>query len=794
MNWDDEDLQNLRGFLGPDPGIAPPDDPDRRLGAIAVSEGFLTQSQIEECLRSQPPKSLLDAIVEKGLLSASQIQVLQKIASIDHPSASRKEELPGEPLGISKETPGGGRRIGRYRLLGTLGEGGMGIVFRAYDPELGREVALKVLKTALSFSGKQIERFEREERTAARLSHPGIATIFDLGRENDLMYYTMELIPGASFDVSQGSLEARIRILAKVARTVQFAHERGVIHRDLKPGNILVDPEGEPHLLDFGLSRDLDSPSELTHSGSPLGTVYYMSPEQAGGRQDAVDVRTDVYALGAILYEILSGRVPFEGSSVTDILQRIQTEEPPRAPGPVDLVTISEKALEKDKNKRTSSASCFAEDLEAYLKGEPIQARRDPGALRLWRKIVQHRKAMILTVVAIGLGLALGQALGGPPSPPTSVASVEELAGEVQVIAEGGTVPARKSQWLLANQGLKSGNPPSQAILRFRDGTELGVRADTILQGLSESDPSPVGTHAHRKAVFVAKGVLDARISSQPDNLDMILTTPHGQARTHGAKTRLVVETDQTWLEVTEGLVRVTRAGNPKSTSVWAGTCVLLGMGADMEAKPTWEGRIGYWSFDEGEGKTAWDASGHRNHGDLVNHPTWTAGKKGRALFFEKGAYMEVAGLSGPGFPRSGTLCFWIKADYSGQSHSLFDALNQDRKRILIRASDTAKGLQIAFRDRSDPDVASGYLGLQSNEWQHIAIAWDTRQGKTANAYLNGTLEWSHTLSSASWAPTEQCFQIGGCKTTSYFRGSMDEVMLFDHPLSPEEIRHIYLR
>jgi hypothetical protein len=310
--------------------------------------------------------------------------------------------------------PAAERRLGKYRLVERIGEGGMGVVFRAVDEELGREVALKMLKTAQAYSAGQLERFQREARHTARLRHPGIATLYEIGHSGDTVYLSLELIAGRPFDPRANDLHVRVALLEKVARAVQYAHEQGVIHRDLKPGNILVDREGAPRLLDFGLSRDLESPSELTRSGAFFGTPSYAAPEQAAGRVRELDARADIYSLGAILYEILTGDVPFSGASIAEVLRKVSVEEPAAPKGPPDLRTICLKALEKEPARRYPSAGALADDLGRFLRGEPIEARPLSAMARAWRKAKQHRAVLVPAALALLVGAGVGLWIARP--------------------------------------------------------------------------------------------------------------------------------------------------------------------------------------------------------------------------------------------------------------------------------------------------------------------------------------------------------------------------------------------
>ncbi|MBI4612759.1 MAG: serine/threonine protein kinase [Planctomycetes bacterium] len=310
------------------------------------------------------------------------------------------------------------QEFGRYRILGELGAGGMGKVYLALDPTLGRRVALKVMLGALD-DPRTKERFLREARAIARLQHPGIVAIHDVGEEDGEPYFTMDYVEGR--DLAQLAnlglpVERGARILAQAARAVEAAHQAGVIHRDLKPSNVLVDRDGKARVLDFGLARVVDeSLSALSRSGTLIGTPAYMAPEQINPACGDIDARTDVWALGAILYEIAVGQRPFQGGNEAALFYRIMTTDPvrPRSVVPTlprDLETIALKALERKKDARYPSAAAFAEDLERHLAGEPILAR--PLGPFVWavRWMRRHRvvvaAAVVLLVGILGWRLA----------------------------------------------------------------------------------------------------------------------------------------------------------------------------------------------------------------------------------------------------------------------------------------------------------------------------------------------------------------------------------------------------
>ncbi len=285
------------------------------------------------------------------------------------------------------------RYFGDYELQKVLGEGGMGVVYKARQISLNRPVALKMIKAARFASDDDLRRFQNEAEAVARLDHPNIVPIFEVGRFEDQHYFSMKLIAGASLDKRLKDYTAdprrAARLVAVAAGAIHHAHQRGILHRDLKPANILIDPDGQPHVTDFGLAKRVEGDSELTQSGAILGTPAYMAPEQASGTRGIVTTSTDVHGLGAILFALLTGRAPFGGAAVLDTLEQVR-ERPPDSPRKLnprvsrDLDVICLKCLEKDPRRRYASADALAEDLNRWLAGEPIAARPVRNAARMW--------------------------------------------------------------------------------------------------------------------------------------------------------------------------------------------------------------------------------------------------------------------------------------------------------------------------------------------------------------------------------------------------------------------------
>jgi serine/threonine protein kinase/Tfp pilus assembly protein PilF len=326
----------------------------------------------------------------------------------DEPVAGEVES--GHPAGVLMD-------FGDYELLEEIGRGGQGVVYRACQKSLNRTVALKVIGLGQWATQAHLKRFRREAEAAANLDHPCIVPIYEVGEREGSCYFSMKFIDGGQLDEVAKRTPISIRnaaeLIAKLARTVHYAHEHGILHRDIKPGNILVDTKGEPHLTDFGLARLLETKSTVTHTMDVLGTPSYMAPEQASGHNKQLTSATDVYGLGAVFYQCLTGHPPFAGGTTYETVRLLLETEPrqPRLWNPKidrELSTICLKCLEKDPKRRYSSALALAEDLEHWLKHEPIRAKRS-GLLTHGRKWVQRKPAIAALITSL---IALAAAMG----------------------------------------------------------------------------------------------------------------------------------------------------------------------------------------------------------------------------------------------------------------------------------------------------------------------------------------------------------------------------------------------
>ena len=444
-------------------------DEDTWIGQLLVDSGAVTSDQVDDALALQaasaaqkiPVPRLGEILIEKGLLSYAKLQeALQRQSRLVTLACSacgkryttEKREAGkvylcqqcASPLSSASRIPAAESAeseeilraaskpenvFGKYILVSPLGKGAMGAVVKAWDRGLRRWVAIKVL---LATSDPQLVlRFRREAETAAAIQHPNIVPIYDIGQSEGRPFLVMKYVEGSTLSGMSFTIEQACSIALQAAKGVAFAHERDVIHRDLKPGNIMVDGSGHVYVMDFGLAKDLYSGAGLTKPGTVMGTASYMAPEQAAGKNDEVDRASDVYALGAILYELVTGRPPFKDARIMETIRQVM-EDPVTPPSkirpgvPGDLERLILRALEKDKTKRYPTASHFAKALEALPgKGsaapegapsapsekamDPVPPARSLGKIVFW--------AVILIILSILSGLGVLTLLrGGPPA------------------------------------------------------------------------------------------------------------------------------------------------------------------------------------------------------------------------------------------------------------------------------------------------------------------------------------------------------------------------------------------
>ncbi len=488
-------------------------------------------------------------------------------------------------------------RLGDYELLGEIARGGMGVVYRARQVSLNRIVALKMILSSRLAGEVEIARFRAEAEAAANLDHPHIVPIYEVGESEGQHYFSMKLIAGGSLAGRVAHLAGEPRqaadLLATVARAVHAAHRSGILHRDLKPANILLDERGRPHVTDFGLARRIEGESGLTHSGAVMGTPSYMAPEQAEGRIKGLTTASDVYSLGAILYELLTGRPPFRGDTLMDTLRQVVEREPARprslAPGTDrDLETICLKCLEKAPDARYGSAEALADDLDRWARGEPIAAR--PSSARERAIKWARRRPAIAALVAGVVAVASAGLAGVFWEWRTAEANARQARdAEARAITARDEARARGEEVRQANIHLKGAlrsalfnSYASNLTLARREWDDGNVvRARELLEMPGEAEFRGFEWHHLDRLFHRERMILDAHdgpvrgLAFSPDGRKLVATGEHGLVRIWDPDAGRVVST----LKGHTGIVgnvafrpdgrRLVTAGWDCSTRIW---------------------------------------------------------------------------------------------------------------------------------------------------------------------------------------------------------------------------------
>jgi hypothetical protein len=386
-----------------------------RLGEILIEKGYITFASLQEALQRQSRLVRLTCTACAARFTAEpapgKVYVCPKCAGPLSDSTRMPPVDVTEPPEVTRASENPDHVLGKYVLTTPLGKGSMGVVYKAWDRGLRRWVAIKLL---LATTDPQLVlRFRREAETSAAIQHPNIVPIYDVGDSQGRPYLVMKYVEGSTLVGMSLSLEQATQVVLQAARGVAYAHEHNVVHRDLKPGNIMLDGAGHVYVMDFGLAKDLYGAAGLTAPGTVMGTPTYMSPEQAAGKSQQVNCSSDVYALGAILYELVAGRPPFKGAKALDTI-RMVLETPVTPPSEVrpgvspGVEAVILKALEKDRAKRYPFAADFARALEAAVQAPA--AKRSTGKVVFW--------AVVLLVLSLLAGLGVLQLLrGGGPVP-----------------------------------------------------------------------------------------------------------------------------------------------------------------------------------------------------------------------------------------------------------------------------------------------------------------------------------------------------------------------------------------
>jgi tetratricopeptide (TPR) repeat protein len=441
-----------------------------------VHKGSLVPEEIAKHLLTKCNSSHLhlgQTLVKEGHLKMSQlVKIMQTIG------AQSKAGVSTAVASLPRQEKSGlvGSTFGNYEIVKELGRGGMGVVYQARQINTGQTMALKLLLSGPGADVVQVQRFLRESKTTASLEHPNIIRIYDIGEEAGYHYFTMQFVDGGTFEHvlerPDVALEQKLDIFSKICYALQHAHAHKIIHRDLKPSNILMDKNGVPFLSDFGLAKSLDSDSRLTQTGSVLGTPFYMSPEQVKGDRRKIDSRSDVYSLGIMLYQIITGKVPFVAEVLPELYRKIAEEEAafPDIALPPALKAICSKAIEKKPDLRYTSAAELGDDVNRFVAGKKTLAQKFV-AKRAWGNAIRrYRRQLIAAVWVAGVSMLAAMAmLMFHQQKNKEAAARAAYAAQIQAITE-------ELQGCYDEGTRKLGDNPEEACLYFEHGLQIVSR------------------------------------------------------------------------------------------------------------------------------------------------------------------------------------------------------------------------------------------------------------------------------------------------------------------------------